>query len=99
MSYTKGPWVNLGRIGHRQRIAIGPDAGEAGSYTVCEIGPYEGSNGIDNARLIASAPDMIQVLESVQRLVSGEAFHNEKNRLLVWSMVDSVLKQAKGEKS
>lgn len=63
--HTPGPWMVLGRLGKDQRIAIGPDEGGGGSYTVAELNGFEGENGAANARLIAAAPEMRVLLSQV----------------------------------
>lgn len=54
MSHSKGPWMVWGR--HNSHVLI-----EAGSPPIGPAGSYE--NAQANARLIAAAPDLLELLE------------------------------------
>lgn len=49
-----------------------------------------------NARLYASALEMLEALETVNTLINGVRFHDEQERLQVWAKVSAAILRAKG---
>lgn len=63
LKYTPGPWeMNLGVDG---AVVYHPDQG-----TIADI-PMDLSAHPHNARLIAAAPELLEALEELERIVSG----------------------------
>lgn len=90
--HTPGPWKIkqnapceiLSSDGYTDRVAIiNPDLGN--------------SNWMQDARLIAAAPDMLEVLEKVQTLVNGSNYDNDNKRLETWDLVDKIINKVKGQ--
>jgi len=89
-SYSKGPW-ELSDCGEHI-------LGQIDSDDIIEIADL--SNAINykaNSKLICAAPEMFEALKYVQLLISSSKFHDEKERLKTWKIVDNAIAKVKGE--
>lgn len=98
-SHTPGPWElgalvnNDEGVLHRQVIARSQSSVSGATITpaICTVSGYS-SRRDDNARLIAAAPDMLELLKSLWEL-RGQINHDS----IIWKEVKQVITKAEGE--
>lgn len=97
MSHTPGPWTTKENAYFNQMIGIEPSIG-------CVYGVGEEVQA--NARLIASAPDLLEALEALMGIVSdshGVSGYHRNGDIAEWDGFDEIniaiaaLAKAKGE--
>lgn len=80
----------------------------AGSYfgreDVWEVGTWGSSTGIAlvpareaNAQLIASAPELYELLEEVTNYILAPSVFTAEERLAMWDRIEAGLRKARGE--
>lgn len=82
-SFTPGPWVYVrgDEWSHNVCTLEGhTDAGEPSYWTVASINKRREPEHIPNARLIASAPDLLQALQTLTHVFDGEHFEHDDQR-------------------
>ena len=83
MEYTKGPWEITETLG-KVAITVKHDSIGIAPYAICHIWPYikDGSPEA-NAKLIASAPELLEALKKITQIIGGEQCNpNEFVRLV-----------------
>ena len=95
MSYTPGPWTFQEEVKDDMGGFLGPD----GDY-ICEFGDsthYYPTQGhpptIDDARLMAAAPDLLGALKELRDWHKGEYHSNP----LIDARVDAAIAKAEGQ--
>lgn len=89
--YTKGPWVS-GIIGVKG--GFGPDCNDKVCAVLSDDGTIcEGLN-CDDARLIASAPELLEALLIARTYVASSG---ENGSALAMNTIDAAIRKAKGE--
>jgi hypothetical protein len=94
MTFTPGPW----KTGHilNGDLWIGPDYDKT---LVCRI-EDERDERHANARLIASAPEMLEVLEEVEEFLDGRTdadLDGPNAEMRLYITVRAIIQKAKGE--
>ena len=85
VKFTKGPWF----IDHDLCIMTSSDIED--ESMICDLMPVElNDNEIANAHLIAMAPEMYEMLNSIE---------NDANQIppFLWDKIQAVLAKARGE--
>ena len=95
MKHTGGPWVALERYTNRQAISIGRKIGSMSHEIFAEA---HGHNCEANARLIASAPELLEALELLVKEVECYCADNVAAKGLCGiCSAKAALAKAKGE--
>lgn len=91
MKHTPGPWTNHNDEDHGSLIALEPRLESAGSAEIVAILPFGNANREANARLIAAAPDLLQLARQVVYGL-GNMRENATAVLLVNQARDAIAK-------
>ena len=95
IKHTDGPWVALERYTNRQAISIGRKIGSMSHEIFAEA---HGHNCEANARLIASAPELLEALElalaTIHRLKPPNPYDSTQGTR---DVIEAALTKAKGE--
>lgn len=70
-SYTKGPWEDVGANEQGERCIYGADDSAVAVTIPCGNPDQWPDRSISNARLIASAPELLAELEMLSNIVDG----------------------------
>jgi hypothetical protein len=89
MSHTKGPWRRYGSVVFTDAFPYSNNK----TNKICDIEIKDAPDQefIANANLIAAAPEMLEILESIE---------NDDGSIPpgFWKLIKDVIKKAKGEK-
>ena len=95
--HTPGPWRTIESINTTMRTVVGPDfpgQGYIADVNLCRTNDAQDVDGEANARLIAAAPELLQLVKDMR-----EAFYVKGTRkalLAVMERSKSVMEKAEG---
>ena len=91
-TFTPGPWVSARSIYQSQARVVSKKGG-----MVADVFAYDPEQAHSNATLIASAPEMYDMLAEVATLLEMEDGFNYKDKSELASEIENLLRKARGE--
>jgi hypothetical protein len=101
-AHTPGPW-NIGRDIHDNRIGIGSESGVVVYAPMGKDAMKAGVQSIEDARLIAAAPEMLEALKAHDKYMFDAGYDGPQSKVLHpnaaknWRRVQAAIAKAEGK--
>jgi hypothetical protein len=96
-THTPGPWiVSDNALDPENTVLDGKRGKRVGRYQICVANGYSSDEATANARLIASAPDLLAALQNLEATAPGDidAETAEEYRRFVWRVARAAIAKA-----